>query len=140
MACFIAPTVEAIVVTIVKKSVEKKEREAQRVALATGIPAAENQAESGISWSRKLSWLRNLLWGGVFLLAIEHIWHGEVVPWPPFLTAMNNPADIMPMVKEIATVGVSMALLVTAVWCVMCFVADRISKAKPAAVPAAQED
>ena len=35
---------------------------------------------------------------------------------PPFLTAMNNPEDIPVMLHEMATVGVGMALLVTAVW------------------------
>jgi len=66
-----------------------------------------------------------MLWGGVFLLTIEHIWHGEVVPWPPFITAMNNPADIQPMLMEIVTVGGTMVLLVTAVWYVATLVADR---------------
>ncbi len=60
-----------------------------------------------------------MLWGGVILLAIEHIWHGEVVPWPPFLTAMENPADIPTMLHEMATIGVSMAVIITLTWIVM---------------------
>ncbi|HBN81137.1 MAG TPA: hypothetical protein DD433_07140, partial [Ruminococcaceae bacterium] len=79
-----------------------------------------------------------MLWGGVFLLAIEHVWHGEVVPWPPFLTAMNNPADIRPMLMEILTVGGTMVLFVTAVWFVMTLAADRIYQ--KSAVPAAVEN
>jgi len=71
-----------------------------------------------------------MLWGGTALLALEHVWHGEVVPWPPFLTAMENPADIGPMLHEIATVGVAMAITVTAVWGIMVLVAEL--KAKPA--------
>jgi hypothetical protein len=47
----------------------------------------------------------------VILLAFEHLWHGEIVPWPPFLTAMNNPADIAPMLHEIATIGIGMAVM-----------------------------
>lgn len=125
MACFLAPTAEAIIVTIVKKHEQKKEQEALKNG--TGTSASET-SKSAIPWSRKLSWLTRMLWGGVFLLALEHIWHGEVVPWPPFLTAMNNPADIMPMVKEILTVGVTMAIFVTAVWFVMILVADHVYK------------
>jgi hypothetical protein len=111
MACFLAPAAEAIIVSVIKKNEQKKE---------------EIDLKSGISWSRKLGWLTRMLWGGVFLLAIEHIWHGEVVPWPPFLTAMNNPADIRPMLMEILTVGGTMVLFVTSVWFVMTLVADRI--------------
>lgn len=126
MACFLAPAVEAVVVTIIKKSVRK--REAEQIKLSSHAEMPDDQPLTGISWGKKLSWLTNLLWGGVFLLAIEHIWHGEVVPWPPFLTSMNNPEDIAPMLHEIATVGVSMAVFVTAIWGIMILVADRIYK------------
>lgn len=124
MACFLAPVTEAIVVSIVKKSMEKQERQTapeQNGSVGCGIGE-----KGGISFSRKLGWLTKLLWGGSFLLAIEHIWHGEVVFWPPFLTAMNNPADIGPMLHEIATVGVTMAILVTAVWCVMVLISNHL--------------
>ena len=57
-----------------------------------------------------------MLWGGSALLAFEHVWHGEVVPWFPFLTAAADPADALEMLHEMATVGVTMTLLVTAVW------------------------
>lgn len=123
MACFTVPLAEAIVVSIVKKSVEKKEKV---IVLKESIPA--DKLDGTIPFSRKIDWLTKMLWGGSFLLAIEHIWHGEVVPWPPFLTAMNNPADIGPMLHEIATVGVSMAVLVTLVWLVMIFVMNRIER------------
>lgn len=138
MACFLAPAVEAVVVTIIRKNVKK--REAARVELNHSAVLSKCQPETGISWSRKLSWLTNLLWGGVFLLAIEHIWHGEVVPWPPFLTAMNNPEDIAPMLHEIATVGVSMAVFVTAIWGTMVLAADRIYKRTSVLKQATQED
>lgn len=130
MACFLATAAEAIVVSVIKKNEQKKEE----AALKNGAPAS---AESNIPWSRKLGWLTRMLWGGVFLLAIEHIWHGEVVPWPPFLTAMNNPADIQPMLMEILTVGGSMVLFVTAVWYAMTLVADRIYKKSSAPETAA---
>lgn len=126
MACFLAPAVEAIVVTIIKKSVKKKE--ISRIKLEYNSTIIDNQSKTGFSWSCKLNWLANLLWGGVFLLAIEHIWHGEVVPWPPFLTAMNNPKDVAPMLYEIATVGVSMVVFVTLIWGIMVLVSDNIYK------------
>jgi hypothetical protein len=57
-----------------------------------------------------------MLWGGSALLAFEHVWHGEVTPWFPFLTAAANPADAAVMLREIATTGVAMAAVVTIVW------------------------
>ncbi len=69
-----------------------------------------------------------MLWGGVVLLAFEHIWHGEVVPYFPFLTAMYDPSDTAEMLQEMATVGVGMAVLITFVWVVMCVAADALVK------------
>lgn len=138
MACFVAPAVEAIVVTIIKKSVKKKE--ISRIKLESNSSIIDNQSKTGFSWSCKLNWLSNLLWGGVFLLAIEHIWHGEVVLWPPFLTAMNNPKDIMPMLYEIATVGVSMAVFVTLIWSIMVIISNCIYKRHYILKHATQED
>ncbi len=126
MACFLAPAAEAVIVTVIKNNVKKKE--ISKINLKSDVVVTDNKTETGLSWSRKLNWLTNLLWGGVFLLAIEHIWHGEVVLRPPFLTAMNNPENIAPMLHEIATVGVSMALFVTAIWSVMVIISDHLYK------------
>ena len=81
-----------------------------------------------IPFSSKMRWLNGLLWGGSGLLAFEHLWHGEVTPFFPFLTAMKNKDDMMEMFKEMATVGVCMALLITFVWIVVCVVADSLMK------------
>jgi len=124
MACFLVPMGEAIVTTVVQKVVEKKEREA----------GVEKTSQTGLSWSRKLSWLNRLLWGGVLLLALEHLWCGEIVLWPPFLTAMNNPADVGPMLHELKTFGIAMSIFVTFFWVVMIFIADLKAKAIPAKV------
>ncbi len=126
MACFLVPMAEAIVVTVVKNIVEKKEKNSD-VKLSAQTELCST-SQTGLSWSHKLSWLNKLLWGGVVLLALEHLWHGEIVPWPPFLTAMNNPADIAPMLHEVATIGTSMAIFVTVVWVVMVLVADHKTK------------
>jgi hypothetical protein len=118
MACFLVPAGEAIVTTVVQKLMENKEKK----------DGGEQAGVTGLKWSRRLSWLNNMLWGGTLLLALEHVWHGEVVPWPPFLTAMENPADVAPMLHEIATIGVAMAVTVTVVWGIMILVAELKSR------------
>jgi hypothetical protein len=60
-------------------------------------------------------------------LAFEHVWHGEVTPWFPFLTAVSNPADAAEMLHEMAS-AVSMAVLVTFVWIGMALVSDKLAK------------
>ena len=39
------------------------------------------QKQGKVTFSRKLKWLNTMLWGGAALLAFEHVWHGEVVPY-----------------------------------------------------------
>ena len=121
MACFLVSAAEAAVVKVVETVEEKNENK----AVAEGHDSEETVK---IPLSRKLKWLNSLLLGGAVLLMFEHVWHGEVVPWFPFLTAMSNADDAAEMFHEMATVGVTMALLVTAVWAVMCVVADAIVK------------
>lgn len=101
MACLIAPATVAIVTSSVAHKVDSKYH---------------------------LDWLNAMLWGGVLMLIVEHIAHGEIVPFPPFLTAMNNPADIPVMLGEIATIGTSMTLVIIATWVVMVAVANRAEK------------
>ena len=62
---------------------------------------------------------------------LEHLWHGEIVPWPPFLTAMENPADIAPMLHEIATTGTGMAVFVTIFWLLIVTIADQKVRTLP---------
>ena len=69
-----------------------------------------------------------MAWGGCALLAFEHVWHGEVVPWFPFLTAASHAEDAAEMLHEMGTVGVAMAALVTTVWLGMCAVASYVKK------------
>ena len=122
MACFVVPAAEAIIVTAAYVAAKKKEQKIQAPQLADGNQFAADEVK--ITWSKRLSWLLGLLWGGVLLLAFEHFWHGEVVPFPPFLTAMATPEDTAGMLYEMATVGVSMAVTVTAVWGAVCVVAE----------------
>ena len=125
MACFLVSTAEAIVVTVAAKVARNKEMSAESVKLEKNA-AVEERQEKKLPWSKKLMILAKLLWGGAFLLCYEHIWHGEVVPWFPFLTAMNDPGDTAEMLHEMSTIGVTMAVIVTVVWAVMMFAADRI--------------
>ncbi len=117
MACFLVPAAEAIVVTAAAYIAKKKESAPQVLEYKTPEGAVERVEK--VTLSRKLSWLRNLLWGGSILLAFEHLWHGEVVPFFPFLTATTTPEGTAVMLHEMATVGVTMAILSTAVWGVM---------------------
>ena len=130
MACFLVGGAEAVVVTVVaqvlKKSEEKKELALRAKDGDRAVDALRER--QGIPWSRKLMWLAYFLWGGAFLLAYEHVWHGEVVPWFPFLTAMNDPGDTAEMLHEMSTVGVTMAVIVTVVWALVCLAADLIVK------------
>ncbi|MBR2671929.1 MAG: hypothetical protein IKE27_06990 [Oscillospiraceae bacterium] len=117
MACFLVPATEAVITTIVSKSVEKKKADGS---------AEYEEYVSKHPFLHRLNWLNKLLWGGSALLAFEHIWHGEVVPWFPFLTAAANPADTVEMLHEMMTVGVSMAVIVTVVWLGMVMVTEAI--------------
>ncbi len=125
MACFLVPATEAVVATVVRKVMESKGTKGEKIRLNEGgrIETAEK-----LPFTRKLKWLTNLLWGGSALLAFEHVWHGEVVPWFPFLTAAADPADAAEMLHEMSTVGVTMAALITVVWLGMLAVSSAAEK------------
>ena len=114
MACFLVAATEAVITTVATKIIEKKEKEQQK--LKVSFDGVKTESAQKIPFSRKLKWLNRMLWGGSALLMFEHIWHGEIVPFFPFLTAASDPADAAQMMHEMATVGVAMAALVTAVW------------------------
>ena len=61
-------------------------------------------------------------------MAFEQLWHGEITLWFPFLTNASNPVDAAEMLREMATSGVGMAVLVTAVWIGMVMVTNAIEK------------
>ena len=98
MACFTVPLAEALVVTAVKHFTCRK------------------TLKDAAAFKEKVSVLQKMLFGGSFLLAAEHVYHGEVIFYPPFLTAMENSEATAEMLHEMATVGVGMAVLTTAVW------------------------
>lgn len=96
MACFTACLAQALVVYGVKKTVQTKHK-----ALAN-----------------KLTKLIYMLLAGSFLLLIEHIWHGEITLFYPFLTAAKDPEDTKVMIHEILTVGSSMDVAITLSWAI----------------------
>jgi len=99
MACFLAPMAAGIITTVFRKK----------------IPAA-----------LKISWLNLMIWGGVSMLVIDHIASGEFVFYPPFLTAMQNPADIPVMLQEIAVVGGLMTIAIVFVWIILVAMTSRM--------------
>ena len=108
MACFTAPLAGAAVAAVVQKTTDGKTRN---------------------PFLRKLHWLVKMALGGSFLLAIEHIYHGEIILTPPFLTAAKEgPEAMSEMFHEMATVGVSMAVLLLVVWVGMVVVSDFVLK------------
>lgn len=124
MACFLVPAAEAIVTVAASKISEKKTNEQK----AMHSDAICEDSVTKVPFFRKLKWLVNLLMGGSVLLAFEHLWHGEIVPWFPFLTAAGDAAATSEMLHEMATVGVAMAVLCTAIWGAMLVVSSVIEK------------
>ena len=123
MACFLVPAAEAAVTTVVTKVMENQEKKSDQEQSNLQAESIETGKEH---FSSKLKRLNYMLWGGSGLLAFEHLWHGEIAPFFPFLTAAGNPADTTAMLHEMSTVGVSMAVLVTAVWGISTYVSDKI--------------
>ncbi len=106
MACFIAPATTAVITTAFRKRFPK-------------------------NWH--INWLNTMIWGGAVGLAVEHIAHQEIVPWPPFLTAMSSPADTIAMLKEMAIVGIPMTLVLVIAWVMMVVVYENfITTDRPA--------
>lgn len=127
MACFLVSATAAIGVGIAKYAVRHHEN---KFALETREPK-EYKFGSEVKWSKKLSYLEMTLWGGSFLLAIEHILQEEVVPYPPFLTAAGEGPDaVSEMLTEMGTVGVTMLAVLVAAWAVGVFVVDFIKYRK----------
>ncbi len=112
MACFIVPATEAVVTTIIKNKADKNHKKDKKKNM----------------FIERMDWLNNMLWGGSALLAFEHLWHGEIVPFFPFLTKAADTASLQEMLFEMGTSGVGMAVLVTCVWAVMVAAAKHIEK------------
>lgn len=117
MACFIVPGAEAIIAAAASKLISVREEK--------GLIHTE---ENSTKLSEKVSRLAKLGGGGSALLAFEHLWHGEISPFFPFLTAAADPEETSIMLHEMATVGTAMSLLITAVWIGMLAVTSTVGK------------
>lgn len=116
MACFTAVIPEVVALHFIKKHIEKKE--------ATN-PTNQTQDSTKIKMSVKISWLITMLWGGIFLLMIEHFWHGEIVPYPPFLSAIES-GETQSMLNEILLVGGAIDIFVPMVWFIVCMFVEKM--------------
>ena len=115
MACFTVPLATAVAATAAKSALPESVRKNPFVA--------------------KLGWLGKMMFGGSFLLAIEHVYHGEIIFTPPFLTAVKEgPEATSDMLHEMATRGVAMAVLLGVVWVAMVGISTWLERSK-AAVP-----
>lgn len=113
MACFVVSAVAAIGVGVAKHIVKHNEKKNE---LQTVEPK-EYKFGSEVKWSTKLSYLELVLWSGSFILAGEHLLHGEVSPYPPFLTAAGEgPEAVKEMLTEMGTVGVTMLVALLVAW------------------------
>lgn len=121
MACFLVPAAEAIVTTVASKVIKHKEKK------SVSLPEDTIKETVRTKFSAKLGWLNNMLWGGSALLAFEHIWHGEIVPYFPFLSAVSN-GETTEMLSEMGSTGVMMAAIVTAAWAGMVAVSSLAEK------------
>lgn len=109
MACFTVPLTAAAVATAVKST----------------LPEAARRNP----FAARFGWLCKMMFGGSFLLAIEHVYHGEVIFVPPFLTAVRDGA-VSEMLREMATRGVTMAVAVIAAWAAMVAVSAWVERSQ----------
>lgn len=103
MSCFVVPLVEAIVVSACRKR-----------AVQSARPV----------W-RELPALEKMLWGGTLMLIVDHVINGELTWRFPFFTALSLEGGGGVMLREMLTVGVPMALVLTAAWAVWALLRER---------------
>ena len=126
MACFVVSATAGVGVAVAKHVIKHHEKKLE----IKGIKRENTKFGSDTKWSYKLAILELMLFSGSFLLAIEHILHGEVVPFPPFLTAASNPTDTIEMLHEMSTVGVMMMFALIIAWAIGIIVIDAIKYKK----------
>ena len=112
MACFTVTTVAAIGVGLARHIVKHNEN--------TKDPTKVDSIQiDNMKMSKKLGILELALFGGSFILAGEHLLHGEVSFTFPFLTAISEGPDaIKTMLFEMGTVGVAMTLAIAGAWAI----------------------
>lgn len=135
MACFVVSTTVGVGVAVARHVVKHREKKKE---LAGTAPKIEKFG-SDTKWSKKLAYLELMLFAGSFVLAIEHIIHGEIVPFPPFFTAISE-GEAIGMLKEMGTIGVAMLGILVAVWGIGVLVSDYIKFKRRKALPEAKKE
>ena len=120
MACILVSATAGIGVAVARHIVKHHENKLE----LEGKTQLPEKFGSDVKWSQKLAYLELTLFSGSFVLGLEHILHGEIVPFPPFLTAASNPADAAAMLNEMGTVGVAMLAILLVAWGVGVLIAD----------------
>ena len=112
MACFTVTAAAAIGVGVARHIVKHHENKAD--------PTRVDPIKlDDWSTSKKLGILELALFGGSFILAGEHLIHGEVSFKFPWLTAVSEgPEAVKEMLTEMGTVGVAMLLSIVGAWAV----------------------
>lgn len=90
LACFITPLLAALILSVVNRRQWR--------------------------WRDRFSLLTILMWGGAAALITDHVLTGELVPWPPFLTAWNPAHGLTMLLEEILFVGGTITSSIFAVW------------------------
>ena len=127
MACFVISAAAAIGVGAAKYIVKHNEKKNELAV----VEPKEYKFGSEVKWSKKLAYLELMLWSGSFVLAGEHVLHGEVSPYPPFLTAAGEgPEAVQEMLTEMGTVGVAMFVSLVAVWAIGVLLVDYLKYRK----------
>jgi hypothetical protein len=110
MACFVVTTVAAAGVAVARHIVKHSEKKIEKNKVVSV------NADT-LKTSKKLGILEIALFGGSFILAGEHVLHGEVTFTFPFLTSITEGSDaIKTMLAEMGTVGVGMTALIFVAW------------------------
>jgi len=110
MACFTVTTVAAIGVGVARHIVKHNEKKVD----PTKVDSIKLDT---LPVSKKLGMLELALWGGSFILAGEHVIHGEVTFTFPWLTAVSEGPDaVKEMLFEMGTVGVGMLAIIVGIW------------------------
>ena len=135
MACFVVSTVAGVGVAVARHAVKHHEKKLENAGEAPKI----EKFGSDTKWSKKLAYLELMLFAGSFILAIEHIIHGEIVPYPPFFSAIGEGGTIE-MLKEMGTVGVAMLGILVVTWAIGVLVVDYIKFKRRKAAPEAKKE
>ena len=109
MSCYIVPLAQAALTSICRKAGWK-----------TGFIG------------RNLASLEKMLWGGTVMLIVDHIINGELTWRFPFFTALGAEGGTEVFLRELLTVGVPMAVVLTLVWVVYGLLKDRAAKRQAA--------